>query len=75
LAEAGTCMIVPPDAVHAFGNPTGEPATLLVISTPNPGREHYFEQLAEELRNQAGPRREVIEKLASEFDQYPAPGS
>ncbi len=42
-APAGTFVLVPPETVHAFRNPTSEPATLLITFVPG-GFEGFFEQ-------------------------------
>jgi mannose-6-phosphate isomerase-like protein (cupin superfamily) len=44
-AGAGTCMFVPAGCPHAFANPSGKPARLLVQSYPAPDHEHYFDEL------------------------------
>lgn len=46
-AGEGDHLVVPELGVHAFRNDTGEPASLLMMSTPGASREEYFDELLE----------------------------
>ncbi|MEU5313816.1 cupin domain-containing protein [Streptomyces sp. NPDC021562] len=72
VAAPGTFMLVPPGTTHAFGNPGTDPATLLVMFTPDGGREKYFRELGELLDSSPGPTPQMLEELARRFDQFPA---
>ncbi|MEU2778959.1 cupin domain-containing protein [Streptomyces sp. NPDC007162] len=72
VATPGTFMLVPPGTPHAFGNPGTDPATLLVMFTPDGGREKYFRELGELLDSSPEPTPQMMEELARRFDQFPA---
>ncbi|MGW5653847.1 cupin domain-containing protein [Streptomyces humi] len=72
IASPGTFMLVPPGTSHAFGNPGTDPATLLVMFTPDGGRERYFRELGELLDSSPEPTAETMAELARRFDQFPA---
>ncbi|WP_046729515.1 cupin domain-containing protein [Streptomyces humi] len=72
VASPGTFMLVPPGTSHAFGNPGTDPATLLVMFTPDGGRERYFRELGELLDSSPAPTAETMAELARRFDQFPA---
>ena len=46
---AGSVVLIPAGVVHAFRNPTAEPARLLLTAAPG-GVERYFEDLDELIR-------------------------
>lgn len=46
-ATAGDFLNVPEGGVHAFGNSSDEPASMLLLFAPGAPREPYFEALAE----------------------------
>src|SRR5207302_2551895 len=46
-ATAGDFLYVPEGGLHAFGNESGEPASMLLLFAPGAPREAYFEALAE----------------------------
>ena len=46
-ATAGDFLYVSEGGVHAFGNESGEPASMLILFAPGAPREAYFEALAE----------------------------
>lgn len=71
VAGPGTFMMVPPHTPHSFANPAADPATLLVMFTPDGGRERYFRELGELLRSSPEPTPETMEELARRFDQFP----
>jgi mannose-6-phosphate isomerase-like protein (cupin superfamily) len=52
VAETGGFAYVPPGVVHAFSNPSSEPARFLGIAAPA-GIEEYFFELAELVRSEA----------------------
>ncbi|GLZ42437.1 cupin domain-containing protein [Actinokineospora sp. NBRC 105648] len=46
-ATPGDFLYVPEGGVHAFGNESDEPASMLMVFAPGPAREEYFLELAE----------------------------
>jgi len=48
-ATAGDFLYVPEGGVHAFGNESGEPASMLLLFAPGAPREANFEALAEKV--------------------------
>jgi mannose-6-phosphate isomerase-like protein (cupin superfamily) len=44
---AGDYLYVPPGGLHAFGNESGEPVSMLMLFTPGAPREAYFEGVTE----------------------------
>lgn len=46
-ATAGDFLFVPEGGVHAFGNESSEPASMLLLFVPGAPREAYFEALAD----------------------------
>lgn len=72
LVGPRTFMLVPEGTPHAFANPGNDPATLLVMFSPDHGREQYFRELGDLLRASPAPDREAVEELARRFDQHPA---
>jgi quercetin dioxygenase-like cupin family protein len=71
-ATAGSFMLVPANTPHAFANPSDRETVLLVMFTPDHGRERYFLELSELLAAPAPPSPELVEELARRYDQYPA---
>lgn len=61
-ATAGDFLFVPEGGVHAFGNTSDEPASMLLLFAPGAPREGYFEGLA---RMAAG--EEFTEQQRTEF--------
>ncbi|MBW8807171.1 MAG: cupin [Catenulispora sp. 13_1_20CM_3_70_7] len=45
-ATPGDYLFVPPGGIHSFANPSGAPASMLVLFAPGAPREPYFEELA-----------------------------
>lgn len=43
----GDFLYVPPGGIHGFANVTDQPAEMLILFSPGPPRERYFEELAE----------------------------
>lgn len=71
-APPGTCMTVPENTPHAFGNPSGTPSKLLIMFCPDQSREKYFEGLAELTKDGRQPTPAELQDWARNFDQYPA---
>lgn len=71
-AAAGSFMLVPKNTPHAFANPTDTETVLLVMFTPDFGRERYFLELGELLASPNPPSPELVEELARRYDQFPA---
>lgn len=46
-ATKGDFLYVPRGGIHAFGNDSDEPASMLILFAPAPAREEYFRELAE----------------------------
>lgn len=46
-ATKGDFLYVPQGGIHAFGNQSDEPASMLILFAPAPPREKYFRELAE----------------------------
>ncbi|GAB3457701.1 cupin domain-containing protein [Actinophytocola sediminis] len=69
-ATKGDFLYVPQGGIHAFGNNSDEPASMLILFAPAPPRERYFRALAElaDSGRQLTPE-ERTEFLAS-HDQY-----
>lgn len=71
-ASPGTCMTVPENTPHGFGNPGSKRSKLLIMFCPDRSREKYFEGLAELTKDGRQPSREELQAWAKNFDQYPA---
>lgn len=75
MATQGTSILVPPQVVHAFWNPTAAPVTFLALFSPG-GLERYFAELAalvaaEPVLQPADLRK--VAALTAKFDVvYPA---
>jgi len=69
-SRPGDFHFVPPGGIHAFGNESGEPASMLLLFTPGAPREAYFEGLAEIVASgrQLGPQEWT--DFYREHDQY-----
>lgn len=67
-ARAGDFVLIPPGLPHGFGNPTGEPATLLLVISPANRHERYFVELAEVLATPGPPNAEAIGLLRQRYD-------
>ncbi|MFE9428704.1 cupin domain-containing protein [Kitasatospora sp. NPDC006697] len=46
-ARPGDFLFVPEGGVHGFANESDAPASMLVLFTPGPAREKFFQELAE----------------------------
>ncbi|WP_037607135.1 cupin domain-containing protein [Streptacidiphilus rugosus] len=71
-ATAGDFLHVPPGGVHAFGNESGAPASMLVLFTPGAPREAYFEELADIVAKGRRLSAEEWRELQARHDQYEA---
>ncbi|MFJ4966568.1 Cupin domain protein [Streptomyces sp. ADI96-02] len=69
-ATPGTIIQVPPGCPHAFANTTGEPARMILQSSPPPAHERYFEELLDILTSDAPPaeRDTAIAALRVRYD-------
>ncbi|MBO3748863.1 cupin domain-containing protein [Streptosporangiaceae bacterium NEAU-GS5] len=69
-AKPGDFLYVPQGGIHAFGNDSGEPASMLILFTPGAPREAYFEALAEiSVSGRTATDDEMLELLLA-HDQY-----
>ncbi len=59
--SAGAIVVVPPNTVHGYSNPTGEHVKVLISFTPAVGHEAFFRGLSE-LKH--GPAETYAERLA-----------
>lgn len=66
-ALPGTVMFVPPGVPHAFSNPTGAPARLLLLMSPA-SHDRYFVELADILASTGAPDTDAIAKLRRKYD-------
>jgi mannose-6-phosphate isomerase-like protein (cupin superfamily) len=74
--DAGGYARVPPGVVHAFSNPTDEPARFLGLIIPG-GFEKYFDELRELMATEGSwPPADpgVVLELLAKYDSYPPPG-
>jgi mannose-6-phosphate isomerase-like protein (cupin superfamily) len=69
-ARPGDFLYVPQGGIHAFGNDSGEPASMLILFTPGAPREAYFEALAEIAVSGRTPSDEEMLELLLAHDQY-----
>ncbi|MET9958524.1 cupin domain-containing protein [Streptomyces sp. NPDC006326] len=67
-ATAGTMILVPPGCPHAFANPTGRPARMLLQAAPPPDHERYFEELLDLLNSGGEVDRAAVEELRGRYD-------
>ncbi|THA32842.1 cupin domain-containing protein [Streptomyces sp. A1547] len=67
-ATAGTMILVPPGCPHAFANPTGSPARMLLQAAPPPDHERYFEELLELLNSGGEIDQSAVERLRIRYD-------
>ena len=70
-ATKGEFVYVPPRGIHAFGNDSGTPASMLVLFAPSPPRENYFTELAEIRQSGRILTDEEWLELWARHDQYP----
>ena len=69
-ATAGDFSYVPEGGIHAFGNESGQPATMLILFTPGAPREAYFEELADINTNGRQLSDEEWTELYRRHDQF-----
>ena len=67
-ATPGDFLYVPEGGIHAFHNASEDKASMLILFSPGPPRERYFQALAEI----AESGRTLSEEEWAEHDQYPA---
>jgi len=70
-ATKGEFVYVPPRGIHAFGNDSGAPASMLVLFAPGPPREEYFTELARIRESGRTLTDEEWLELWARHDQYP----
>jgi mannose-6-phosphate isomerase-like protein (cupin superfamily) len=70
-AAKGEFVYVPPRGIHAFGNDSGAPASMLVLFAPGPPREAYFTELARIRQSGQVLTDEEWLELWARHDQYP----
>lgn len=71
----GGVAVVPPCAVHRFGNPAPRPCRFLIQLSPS-GMEGYFGELARLVRGVPGeplPEPHALDTLARRFDTFSPP--
>lgn len=69
-ATTGDFLYVPQGGIHAFGNHSDEPASMLILFAPAPPREKYFRELAEltDSGRQLSPEERA--EFLARHDQY-----
>lgn len=65
----GGFLYVPPGGIHGFSNTADSPASMLIMFSPGPPREKYFEELAEIRRTGRTPSDEEWADLFARHDQ------
>jgi quercetin dioxygenase-like cupin family protein len=66
-AAAGSFACFPPETVHTFSNPAGEPVRILSFSTPA-GWEGYMRELGAAFADGEAPAPNELARIASRFD-------
>lgn len=69
----GSIVVVPPNTVHAYGNPTDAPIKVLVSFSPGLGHEEFFRGLS---RLKHGPKETYqrdLDQLRLRFDSISVP--
>ncbi|MGH3763308.1 cupin domain-containing protein [Actinophytocola sp.] len=69
-ATAGDFLYVPEGGIHAFGNESDEPASMLILFAPAPPREKYFRELAELIDSGRELSPEEYAEFLARHDQY-----
>jgi quercetin dioxygenase-like cupin family protein len=69
-ATKGDFLYVPQGGIHAFGNNTDEPASMLILFAPAPPREQYFKALAELIDSGRELTPEERAEFLAKHDQY-----
>jgi quercetin dioxygenase-like cupin family protein len=69
-AGQGDFLFVPEGGVHGFRNDADEPASMLILFTPGPPRERYFEELAELMASGRQLSDEERTAWLASHDQY-----
>jgi uncharacterized RmlC-like cupin family protein len=70
-AHPGDFLYVPPGGIHGFSNNSSAPASMLILFSPGPPREPYFEALAEIVGSGRQLSDEEWMELYAQHDQYP----
>ncbi|MFE0458627.1 cupin domain-containing protein [Kitasatospora sp. NPDC058965] len=71
-ARQGDFLFVPEGGVHGFTNESDAPASMLVLFTPGPAREKFFQELAEIRHSGRELDEEEWAELYARHDQYRA---
>jgi quercetin dioxygenase-like cupin family protein len=71
-ATAGDFLYVPQGGIHAFGNRSDEPASMLILFAPAPPRQEYFRELAAIAAEGRTLTEDEWVELWARHDQYPA---
>ena len=69
-ATPGDFLFVPERGVHGFRNESGEPASMLILFSPAPPREDYFNELAAIRGSGRDLTRDEWTDLYTRHDQY-----
>ncbi|GAA2962746.1 cupin domain-containing protein [Actinokineospora diospyrosa] len=69
-ATAGDFLYVPEGGVHAFGNESDEPASMLILFAPGTAREDFFVELAERLESGRELPADDWAEFYARHDQY-----
>lgn len=69
-APAGSYVQIPENTVHGFRNPYGEPATMLILFSPDYGHDGYFKELSKLTANGRKATEEELIDLMTRYDQY-----
>jgi len=69
-ASTGDFLHVPRGGIHAFGNETDAPASMLILFAPGLPREEYFQALADMATSGRELSSEAMTAFLAEHDQY-----
>jgi quercetin dioxygenase-like cupin family protein len=69
-APPGSFVFIPPETVHTFSNPTGEPVRVLNLMAPA-GFERYLKEMARSLPAGGPPDPALMAEIASRYDFRP----
>ena len=69
-ATQGDFLYVPQGGIHAFGNDSDDPASMLILFAPAPPRERYFKALAELIDSGRELTPQERADFFAEHDQY-----
>lgn len=70
--EAGSFVSIPPGVVHTFSNASDQNARFLLLMSPG-GFEGYFEEVAEIVRSEGWPPKDMgrFAALMAKYDTFP----